>query len=1153
MTPSQLPRTVPQKNIVRTIRIDPSKMGAGLQSQLLASVSTARNARRISFAAAAAAAAPASPAAAAVTAATTTATVVCDSVPPFPPTATPAPTALPMSGGEPDPAAANPPSPERLAHDNAVPAAKPPLAAGASTALFRRKKVVPIVVAKKLTKKQSPAPSTPATKTEGEETTQQNPPVGSESSQSEALNKIDVEIAPSSAAPAQPKPVAFRRVKPKVSLSTAIKTPKTVTKRIDPLKDSAPEVTDCSQRQGVLSTDEGAPKISVEAEVNTTRTTVASLQTDQNQVTKEAVTPSQEQVIAMESHQKETVDPVVASHARSKSIKDGARIVESETAIPGDLAQEDSIANNLLLDSQIDLAKVENITVAIGNVNETAVPTHTDKENLTHPHPLHTSSGTSSQPGLPCATLSSADCNRPPEETAKKIPVVEKTVLLAQSPITAKTTAGTPPSGSKMIKKTYSLGKLLPPELANKLKNSLALTSSTKRKPAVKLGASKTNTENAPNNTSGHNIDDAVFDQSSDKKALPISYNEVVAKQTDLPFDGLSVKTNGSSATVACSNVSSSVPSVIESASKNDLTSSVESLSIPEPSCSLKQKVVADETLNNETTSVSSLSGTSNPQKGNAKPTVTPHPSSTVINLSEATCTERLEKSNNDINPPTITTAPATQSQITVLTTSANTPSTPPVQQKLHIISQIILPTINFTPAKASQPTSPGLSGSGTATDASGSPEISPSAFVPFPSRSPPSPSAANPTVFSSNLARAGTALPFLVSPDFRLMRSPFSSTSTPHQRLNDVVPMASGSGSKLIVPQKYPGAASEMYPKILVLHRPGLAKAEEAPISTSPQPSVPRIVIDRSYIGETEQPMECTSSIDEVQPAGDHEQLSSKGCSEPIRDMLRKKALKNLHNRGEKVPEAGSTKKQLQIPVPRYGRCYSNSARHRSRSSTNTGTPYISVATADGRKEYVKLEDHIIQGAKVPSGPLEVNPFGISTVAADGKNSDNEFYGYSDKMLEWENAKVDAKIRFIDRVVEQMVPIPATDGQTTSESDTDDDSTDETLDVASDTEETIDEPGTGPSLNDARSTVSMLCVENTGLVPQEPALTDTNAQNSAVIDIQNAPIIIPLGGQKNSCDSSSANGSNHFLPVEYSSCRCTTAARGITDEQSDR
>ncbi|XP_050091290.1 uncharacterized protein LOC126574918 isoform X2 [Anopheles aquasalis] len=40
MTPPQLPGTVPQKNIVRTIRIDPSRMGAGLQSQLLASVST---------------------------------------------------------------------------------------------------------------------------------------------------------------------------------------------------------------------------------------------------------------------------------------------------------------------------------------------------------------------------------------------------------------------------------------------------------------------------------------------------------------------------------------------------------------------------------------------------------------------------------------------------------------------------------------------------------------------------------------------------------------------------------------------------------------------------------------------------------------------------------------------------------------------------------------------------------------------------------------------------------------------------------------------------------------------------------------------------------------------------------------------------------
>ncbi|XP_049539732.1 uncharacterized protein LOC125953924 isoform X2 [Anopheles darlingi] len=39
MAPPQV-RTVPQKNIVRTIRIDPAKMGASLQSQLLASVST---------------------------------------------------------------------------------------------------------------------------------------------------------------------------------------------------------------------------------------------------------------------------------------------------------------------------------------------------------------------------------------------------------------------------------------------------------------------------------------------------------------------------------------------------------------------------------------------------------------------------------------------------------------------------------------------------------------------------------------------------------------------------------------------------------------------------------------------------------------------------------------------------------------------------------------------------------------------------------------------------------------------------------------------------------------------------------------------------------------------------------------------------------
>ncbi|XP_035785742.1 mucin-17-like isoform X2 [Anopheles albimanus] len=1016
--------------------------------------------------------------------------------------------------------------------DDAGPTAKPPPAVGASAVLFRRKKVVPIVVAKKLAKKPSSAPTpTPVAKTEGAETEPQKSPIRTESTQSEALEQIGVESASPSAAPTQPKPVAFRRVKPKVSLATAMKPAKTVTNRIDPSKDSTPEVTDGSQRHGSLATVEVAPKISVEAEVvaedSLSRASFASLHMKPNPVTNEAAV-SQEQVIAIESHREETVDTVVASHARSEPIKDGSRIVESETATPGDLAPEDLAANNLLLDRKIDLAKVENTSGAIGNVHEIAVPTHPDKENVTHPHTLHTTSGTSNHPGLPCTTLATSDCNRPREETIKKIPVDEK----SQSAITAKTTStSTPTSGSKTIKRTFSLGKLLPPELANKLKNSLVQTSSTKRKPAATPVASRTNT---------------AFEQGSDKEALPIPYNEVT-KQTVLPLDGLPVKSSGSSATVPCSHVSSGVPSMVELASKNDFTGSVESSPTPEAPCSLEKKVVAEGTGKDETTAVTSISGTSKQirkiryltpsqkqlfmkclskggakpstdsgtlQKSDTEPEVLPRPLSkedNSIKLPEATCSNKSEElEDSSIKATPATTHPLLQSQATVLTTSANTPSTPPVQQKLRIISQIILPSINFTPTKPSQ-----LSSSGPATGTAGSPEICSSAFAPFPSRSPPSPTA-NPTVGSSNLIKPGSALPFLVSPDFRLMHIPFSSTPMPQQRQNDVVPMAGGSGSKPIVPHSYPGAASEMYPKILVLHRPGLGKVEAAPIST-PQPTVPRIVIDRSYIGETEQPMECTSSIDLDEPMGEHEQ-SLKGCSETIRDMLRRKALKNLHDRGEQVPEAekaGSSKEQLQLPVARYGRCYSNSAANKSRSTANTGTPYISVATVDGRKEYVKLEDHITRNTKVTSEPREVKPFIISTVDADGKNSDNEFYGYSDKMIEWENAKVDAKIRYIDRVVEQMIPIPARDGQTTSESDSDDGSIDESVDVGSDTEETIDEPETVTTLNDASSTVASFSLESATLVPQDLRLINTNAQNSAVIDIHNAPIIIPLGGQK--------------------------------------
>ncbi|XP_049539731.1 uncharacterized protein LOC125953924 isoform X1 [Anopheles darlingi] len=1163
MAPPQV-RTVPQKNIVRTIRIDPAKMGASLQSQLLASVSTARNARRISFAAAAAATATApAPAAAAVTAATTIATVVSDSAPTIPASATTAPTSF-ITSGEQNPATANPPSRETLAHhtelsndDDAGSTAKPPQAAGASAGLFRRKKVVPIVVAKKLAKKPSPAPITSTAKSEGEETAKQTSSLRSESSQSEALKKIDIESASASAAPTQPKPVAFRRVKPKVSLATAGKPPNTVTKKIDPSKDTAPEVTDYSQRHGSLPIIEVALKISEEAKEAPEEGALASLQTQQNPVTNEAVV-NQVQVTAIDTRQEETVDPVVASHARSEPIQDGTRIVESETATPADLAQDDPTANNLLLDSQIDLSKIENVSGAIGSLNETAVAMHPGKENNSHLLALHTTCGTINQPGLPFDTVSSNDCNRPPEETTKNISPAKKPAIVAQdSPIVASNTTSTPTSGSKTIKRTFSLGKLLPPELANKLKNSLVQTSATKRvigKPATKPAASRTNTRIVTDN-----INDAVLDKSSAKKALPILHNEV-PNQTVLPLAGLSVETSGSSTSAGCSVVSSNVPSMIESASKRDLTGSVGSLGIPVPSCTLEQKVVAERTVKNETTTISSLPSASKQirkiryltpsqkqlfmqclTKGGVKPStssgivqksivesdVISNASSNVINSSPdllSTCTnksEGLEESNIKIIPPTITTPTAIQSQTTVLATSANTSSTPSNEQKLRIISQIILPTINFTTTKLSQPTSSDSSGCGAAGGVPGSPEISPSAFAPFPPRSLPSPTT-NPQVVNSNLIRAGSSLPFLVSPDFRLMHIPFSTTSTPHQRLNDVVPMASGSGRKLIVPHSYPGAASEMYPKILVLHRPGLAKTESAPISM-PQPSVPRIVIDRSYIGETEQPMECTSSFNVDEP-GDYEQQSLKGCSEAIRDMVRKKALKNLHDRGEKVPEAsvsseaqkaGSPKKQLQLPVPRYGRCYSNSATNKSRSTANTGTPYISVSTVDGRKEYVKLKDHITLEAKAATGTPEVKPFSISTAAPDSKNSDNEFYGYSDKMIEWENAKVDAKIRFIDRVVEQMVAIPATEEQMTSESESDDESIDEMLDAGSDAGETIDESETGHRLIDISSTGTRIAMENATLVSQDKKLTDANAQNSTVIDIQNAPIIIPLGGEK--------------------------------------